>query len=214
MTVLPDTKIKELVEKSELIKPFDKSLLGPASYDMRVGRKVLKSLREREVSPLVDMEKEEVLQIGTGEFVEIMTLEKVQLPPNICGRIGIRSYFTRKGLIPFAGPQVDPGFRGHLIISVFNTGPRPIIMKYGEPFCTIEFHELSEPCEKPYSGEYQNQTDFPSDNIEFIIGAKGITLYEVVEVIRGLRSDVKWLKVLLLLILGAIIAGVIGKFFP
>lgn len=214
MGVLPDIKIKELVEKSELIKPFDESLLGPASYDMRVGRKVLKSTKEKEGSPIVDMEKEQVLQIGTGEFVEIMTLERVQLPPNICARIGIRSYFTRKGLIPFAGPQVDPGFKGHLIISVFNTGPRPIIMKYGEPFCTIEFHELLEPCEKPYCGEYQNQTDFPSDNIEFIIGAKGVTLYEVVEVIKGLRSDVKWLKVLLMLILGAIVAGVISRFLP
>jgi len=214
MTVLPDHKIKELVKKSELLKPFDERLLGPASYDMRVGRKVLKSSKERESSPIIDMEKEKILHIETGEFVEIMTLEKAQLPPNICGRIGIRSYFTRKGLIPFAGPQVDPGFRGHLIISVFNTGPRPIIMKYGEPFCTIEFHELSGQCEKPYSGEYQDQEDFPSDNIEFIIGAKGITLYEVVEVIRGLRSDVRWLKVLLLLILGAIISGVISNFFP
>jgi deoxycytidine triphosphate deaminase len=181
---------------------------------MRVGRNVLKSLREKEGTPIIDMEKERVLHIGTGEFVEIMTLEKVQMPPNICARIGIRSYFTRKELIPFAGPQIDPGFRGHLIISVFNTGPRPIIMKYGEPFCTIEFHELSDRCEKPYSGEYQDQNDFPSDNIEFIIGAKGITLYEVVEVMRGLRSDVRWMKVLLLLILGALIAGIIGRFFP
>jgi hypothetical protein len=84
-------------------------------------------------------------------------------------------------------------------------------MKYGEPFCTIEFGELSGSCEKPYCGPYQKQNDFPSDNVEFIIGAKGITLGEVVDVMRGLRSDVKWLKILLLLILAALIAGVIGR---
>ena len=159
----------------------------------------------------MNLETERVLQIGTGEFVEVLTLERVRMPNNLCGRMGIRSFFTRKGLVSFVGPQVDPGFEGNLVISLFNTGPRTIVMKYGEPFCTIEFSELSDSCEKPYSGPYQKQNDFPSDNIEFIVGAKGITLYEVVDVMRGLRSDVKWLKILLLLILAALVAGVIGR---
>jgi hypothetical protein len=41
--------------------------------------------------------------------------------------------------------------------------------------------------------------------------AKGITLAEVVDVIKGLRSDVKWLKILLLAIFGVIIAQIIGR---
>jgi dCTP deaminase len=210
MTVLSDSQIKKYVKEKRLIEPFDESLLGPATYDLRVGRRALKSLR-REESPLLNLEEEKVLQIGTGEFVEIMTMEKVRLPKNLCGRIGIRSYFTRKGLVSFVGPQVDPGFEGNLIISLFNTGPRPIVVKYGEPFCTIEFHELSIPCEKPYSGPYQGQDDFPSDNIEFVIGAKGITLAEVVDVMRALRSDVKWMKWLLALIFATLIGLLITR---
>ncbi len=211
MGVLSDSQIKEYVKKEKLLEPFDEQLLEPASYDLRVGRRVLKSIRETEESPLIDLERERVLQIGTAEFVEVMTMEKVRVSKNLCGRMGIRSYFTRKGLVSFVGPQIDPGFEGNLIISLFNTGPRPVVMKYGEPFCTIEFHELSAPCEKLYSGPYQGQSDFPSDNIEFIIGAKGITLAEVVDVMRGLRSDVKWMKILLFFILGAIIASVIAR---
>ena len=45
---------------------------------------------------------------ATGEFVEVLTLEKVNMPNNVCARMGIRSYFTRKDLVPFVGPQVDP----------------------------------------------------------------------------------------------------------
>jgi dCTP deaminase len=211
MTILSDSQIREYAQKKKLIEPFDESALGPASYDLRIGQRVLKSVRQKEETPIVNLETERVLQIGTGEFVEVLTLEKVNLPENLCGRMGIRSFFTRKGLVSFVGPQVDPGFKGNLVVSLFNTGPRTIVMKYGEPFCTIEFSELSKPCEKPYSGSYQGQNDFPSDNIEFIVGAKGITLYEVVDVMRGLRSDVKWLKIILLLILGALIAGVIAR---
>jgi dCTP deaminase len=211
MTVLSDTQIKKYVKEEKLIEPFDETLLGPATYDLRVGRRVLRSLKKEGESPLLNLEQERVLQIGTGEFVEIMTMEKVRLSKKLCGRMGIRSYFTRKGLVSFVGPQVDPGFEGSLVISLFNTGPRPIVVKYGEPFCTIEFHELSTPCEKPYSGPYQGQDDFPSDNIEFVVGAKGITLGEVVDVMRGLRSDMKWMKWLLALIFATLIGLLVTR---
>lgn len=212
MTVLSDSQIKEYMKKAKLIDPFDVTLLAPASYDMRVGQKVLKSKGDEE-SPIVNLETEKVIQIGTAEFVEILTLEKVKMPRDMCGRIGIRSFYTRKGLISFVGPQIDPGFEGNLVVSVFNTGPRPIVLKYGEPFCTIEFTKLDAPSERPYSGDYQGQTDFPSENIEFILGAKGVTLHEVVEVMKDLRSDMKWMKWLLAFILAALIGLLVTRAF-
>ena len=165
-------------------------------------------------SPVVDVEKERMIQIGTGEFVEVFTMEKFAFPSNMCGRMGLRSYFTRKGLILFSGPQIDPGFKGNLIVSLFNTGPRTIVLKYGEDFCTIEFTRLEENVEKPYSGSYQEQTDFPSENIEFIIGAKGVTLYEVVDVMKALRGDVKWMKWLMVAIFGGILAAIFSGLRP
>lgn len=162
-------------------------------------------------SPIVNLEIDRVIKIETAEFVEVTTLEKLTLPLTICGRIGLRSYYSRKGLVLFSGPQIDPGFDGCLIISLFNTGPREIILKYGDPFCTVEFNRLDKPAEKGYSGPYQHQDDFPSDNIEFITGAMGITLYEVVETMKDLRSDIRWIKVLLGFILAALIAGIITR---
>ncbi len=164
MTVLSDGQIKDYVTKTKLIEPFDEMLLSPASYDLRVGQRILKSRRDGD-TPIVNLETERILQIGTAEFVEILTLEKVNMPMDLCGRMGIRSYYTRKGLISFVGPQIDPGFKGNLIVSLFNTGPRPIVLKYGEAFCTVEFSKLDAPSKKAYSGEYQGQTDFPSENI-------------------------------------------------
>lgn len=37
----------------------------------------------------MNLETERVLQIGTGEFVEVLTLERVRMPNNLCGRMGI-----------------------------------------------------------------------------------------------------------------------------
>jgi hypothetical protein len=113
----------------------------------------------------------------------------------------------------FGGPQVDPGFKGNLIVSLFNSGPRPIVLKYGDDFCTIEFTRLEEPSEKGYSGVYQNTDDFPSENIEFITGAKGVTLYEVVKLMKSLEGDVRWMKWLLLAIFAAIVGELLARFF-
>lgn len=212
MGVLSDRQIRELVSKKVLIiDPFNERLLNPATYDLTVGARALKSTRAE--SPVVNLEAERVMAIGTGEFVEVLTRERLELPLDICARFGMRSYFTRKGLIFFSGPQVDPGFKGNLVISLFNTGPRPIVLKYGDDFCSIEFTRMEEPSEKGYSGPYQGLSDFPSDNIEFIMGAKGITLYEVVDVMKALKSDVKWMKYLLGLILAGIVAEILSRFF-
>lgn len=198
-------------KKTLLITPYSERSLNPASYDLTVGGKALKSTRED--NPIVNLEQEKVLSVGTGEFVELLTRERVELPTDICGRFGLRSYYTRKGLQMFGGPQVDPGFKGNLIVSLFNSGPRPIVLKYGEDFCTIEFNRLEQPSEKPYSGLYQNTDDFPSENIEFVTGAKGVTLYEVVKLMKSLEGDVKWMKYLLLAIFAAIVGELLARFF-
>ncbi len=211
MSVMSDTEIKEAIKNKELlIEDFQDNLLAPASYDLRVGRRALKSIKDGQ-PPILNLEVERILQIGTGEFVELLTYERLELSNAISARFGLRSYFTRKGLILFAGPQIDPTFRGNLVVSLFNTGPRTVILKYGEPFCSIEFSRLGVQSERKYEGSYQNQTDFPSENIEFIVGAKGVTLYEVVGVMRGLQSDTRWMKWLLGFILAALIALILKK---
>jgi len=52
MTVLSDSQIKKYVKEKRLIEPFDESLLGPATYDLRVGRRALKSLRRESIVKL------------------------------------------------------------------------------------------------------------------------------------------------------------------
>lgn len=192
-------------KKTLVISPYSEQWLNPASYDLTLGSKALKSTREEK--PIVNLEEERILSIGRGEFCEVLTRERLELPLDICARFGLRSYFTRKGLQMFGGPQVDPGFKGNLFVSLFNSGPRPLVLKYGEDFCTIEFTRLEEPSEKGYSGVYQNADDFPSENIEFIAGAKDVTLYEVVETMKAVRGDIRWMKWILVAIFGAILAA-------
>lgn len=162
MPILADKHIRKLVKEHELISPLDESSLNPASYDLRLGTRAIKT------TGVFDLQKGDVIHIYPGELVEVMTLEKLRLPNNISGGIGLRSYYARKGLCILAGLQIDPGFEGNLVISLVNLGSRPVFLRQGDPFCTVEFNELKGAVERPYTGPYQHQKDFPSEDIEFV----------------------------------------------
>lgn len=114
-----------------------------------------------------------------GRFVGILTQEVLGLPADIAARFGLRSEFTRRGLVAFGGIQVDPGFKGRLAISLFHAGPESIELEYRRKMFTVEFHNLDVAAEKPYSGAYQGLRDFDPDQQKFILNANTVSLAEI-----------------------------------
>ena len=186
--ILTDRQIKEAL-RTETIKidDFDERYLGPATYDLRVGPEAFSSTRREKI----DLKEKGVVILEPGDFVIVLTLEILELSNKHVGRIGIRSHFTRRGIIPLTGPQVDPGFEGPLHIGLYNVSPSDVVLPFGEPFCTLELHELNEPVEKPYRGPYHGQRGITAREMEDIIGTRGMTFAEVLKVLGGLGADVK-----------------------
>jgi len=186
--ILSDTDIiKEIKAGHIAIKDFDERNLQPASYDLCLGQKAFRS----STGKVHNIEEEGDLPIEPAEFVEVITHERVELnSTKICAHVGLRSSFARKGLLLFAGPQVDPGFRGCIIVTLFNTGGRVIRIGYKERFGTIEFLYLKTDARKPYSGRYQDQTDFASEDIVFLAESKGVTLTDILRSLNEIRSFV------------------------
>lgn len=197
MSILSGRQIKELVKAGELvIDPFDESLVMPASYDLRVGQKILASpLGPEEFGATVELNhKTPSYRIQTGQMVAVMSKERLRLPLHICsGGFGIRSEYARKGVIAFGGVQLDPGWSGRLVMNLQNVGPEPITITRDAPLFTVEFQRLEEPASEGYVGKYQNQDDFPDDQYEFILSARTTSLAEI----PALRKEVARLNVLL-----------------
>jgi len=190
--ILSDTDImSELKAGTIFIEGFNRENLRPASYDLGLGRRAFKS----STAAIHDIEKEGKLTIEPAEFVEVITYERVEInSTKICARAGLRSSFARKGLLLFAGPQVDPGFRGCVVVTIFNAGGRAITIGYKEPFCTTEFQYLQTNASKPYSGRYQDQMDFASEDIAFLAESKGVTLADVLKSLNEIRSFVELVR--------------------
>ena len=182
MGILTGKQIKGLVKDKELIiDNFDESLVQPASCDLRLFHKVLASpIGERVVGNVVDLRTcVGGFSILSGQMIAVLSLEKLTLPLNMSGRFGIRSSFSRKGIIAFGGLQLDPGFRGRLLMNLLNVGPEPVSIKYKEPIFSVELSRLEEAVEYGYNGEYQDQDDFPVDQYNYILSARTTSLAEI-----------------------------------
>lgn len=152
--ILADEEIEQAIKTGEIeVTDFSKECLMPASYDMRVGEEgFLLS-----VGRVIDIQREGPLEIQSGDFALVMTHEKLRLPTNMLGRFGLRSKYARMGLLATAGPQVDPGFEGKLVIGIVNFSSQTIRLPYLTPFCTLELEKLSRHSSTPYRGPYQGQ---------------------------------------------------------
>ena len=214
--MLSDVEIRELLETKKLkIDPFNEKFLEPASYDIRAGR-VLVARRG-----IVDLAREPVI-LRHGDWAEVESLEKMELPLNVAAVVGLRSTLTRKGLDWFGGPQIDPGYRGKIYTSVFNTASTPIELTHELPFATMIFDQLGKAASRPYSGKYQEQVTFPEEDVERMLKMETHTLSDVIQSVGLLEETVgkltktneqmathlEWIKGLLFAILMAMIVGV------
>jgi dCTP deaminase len=152
--ILVDDEIEQAVNSGEIeISDFSAKYLQPASYDLRVGEEGFTLSAGR----VVKIQDEGLLDVQPGDFALVMTHEKVRLPTNMVGRFGLRSAHARIGLLATAGPQIDPGFEGKLVIGLVSFSSQVIKLPYLAPFCTLELYRLPRHASSGYRGPYQGQ---------------------------------------------------------
>ena len=133
---LSDKEIASAIEKGELKIVPRGFRLNPAGVDLRIDRDVrLKS-------------KQQLL---------VASIERVELSDRIVGFLHLRSSLAREGLFASLA-LVDPGFRGQLTVSLYNSGDSAVNLARGERFIQLSLLRLGKPVIKKYAGRYQNST--------------------------------------------------------
>lgn len=201
---------RAMKDKEIIIENFSQECLEPASYDMRMGKEAVMETGKTNV------EEKGLVMINPGDLAVLGTFEVLTLSTRYAGHIGLRSHYTRKGLVLLAGPQIDPGYSGILTVAVCNLGPGSIAIPYMQRLVTVEFFKLIKEASKPYSGPFQGQKTIPTGDIEFILSAKGISISGVINELRTLSRTVSELKgsidtmKWLIPLLAGIVAGLIS----
>ena len=190
MGILSDWQIIELVHSGELIiDPFDEQLVQPATYDLRLGDKILASpLGPTEPGGIIELTaRKPTYKVNTGQMVSVKSAEWLELPLSIAsGSFGIRSHYAYVGFYAFGGVLLDPGFHGVVIMNLQNVGPEPIALTMNDRFFTVQFERLDQPAAKGYDGPNQGQRDLSPDLEKFITTAQTTSLAEIPELRRNI----------------------------
>ncbi|MBI2031960.1 MAG: dCTP deaminase [Candidatus Levybacteria bacterium] len=165
--VLSDRDLKKAIKSKKIvIKPVPdfSTQLGACSIDFRLGYsfRVFEHSRHAYVDPFKKEVREEITKefrvkdgqpfiIQPGDFVLGATVEYVEVPDDLTGRLEGRSSIGRLGVVVHStAAHIECGFRGHITLELANMGKMPVALYPGMRICSVSFEQLSTPAEIPY----------------------------------------------------------------
>lgn len=165
--ILSDVTIREKLDSGEIaIDPLGENAIQPSSVDLRLSRwfRVFRNftlphidVREptmEDLSELVTMDEKQPFMLHPGEFVLGSTIERVQLPADLVGRLEGKSSLGRLGLlIHSTAGFVDAGWDGTLTLELSNVANLPITLYPGMKIGQISFIQMTTPAAVPYGSK-------------------------------------------------------------
>lgn len=165
--LLSDRDLKKALTLGKIkIKPAPdlKVQLGSCSIDLRLGNtfRVFEHSRHAFIDPFkkdisddvtreIKIKEKEPFIIQPGDFVLATTIEEVQVPDDLTGRLEGRSSIGRLGVVIHStAANIECGFKGHITLELANMGKMPVALYAGMRICSISFEQLSSPAQVPY----------------------------------------------------------------
>ncbi len=146
--VLVAEEIKEYAAKYGLLiaDNFDKNGLKSASYYMKPDPNEFWIFNDK--GQQISLEKTNVqgnqcYTVPQNSLVYIRLQQQLRLPYYIIGRHNLTIPYVYQGLLLGTGPQVDPGFIGHLFIPLHNLTNRDVRICLNDWFVSIDFVRTS-----------------------------------------------------------------------
>src|SRR5438132_5104244 len=133
---LSDKEIASAMRKGELDILPRGFRINPAGIDLRIDRDV---------------------RLEPKQHSLVASIERVELSDHIVGFLHLRSSLAREGLFASLA-LVDPGFRGQLTVSLYNSGDSAVNLAKGERFIQLSLLRLGKPTINKYAGRYQNSS--------------------------------------------------------
>jgi dCTP deaminase len=171
--VLSDIDIKRYMTEGRIrVTPeLPEAQFGSCSVDFRLGNEF--SVFEHSRYPFIDPRHrsgiEEMMRTVTvpdGEpfilqprdFVLAITIECLELAPDVLGRLEGRSSLGRIGIIVHGTAGLfDPGWIGRATLELSNLSRMPVALYPGMRICSFTFEQLSTPTSMPYRSKPGNK---------------------------------------------------------
>lgn len=153
---LSDEEIKELCTNGNIItENFIDNNIKQACYELRASNIYYDLANGNKKYVLNDGE---YILLKPKQPIVIITMESLDLPDNVLGRILTKGMLFSIGLLP-VNTYADPGFIGKLGIVFNNVSNNYIKIIPGQSIAKIEFSRLQKKVARDYSGQHGYQTE-------------------------------------------------------
>jgi deoxycytidine triphosphate deaminase len=149
--MLSSPHIAYCVSKYGIIENYEKSCLGPATYNMRIGGKVLTWDKGKKVEFTLGEQEDKnrdictKLELKPNSLTFITTIEKFNLPKDIIARFNLKSKWVHEGLLLGTGPIVDPELKANLLIPLHNFSSQSVWLNFKDEIISVEFTKTLNP---------------------------------------------------------------------
>ena len=107
------------------------------SYDLRIGEQ----FRDHRSSAVKNIPEGGVIELRPGSAFVIQTEESIHLPIKMFGIIAPKVTLLERGLSSTFS-KVDPGYDGHLLVTLFNLGKTTVFLNRGDRFCALTLFDV------------------------------------------------------------------------
>ena len=146
--ILAQDEILRRLDDGDIFKKgsWCKTCLQEASYALRIANDGL--LIDGEFHDPGEKYDGDYIKIEPGKIAILSTMELLNMPADLLGKIGIRLKYAHQGLTGLMGIQVDPLYgrdkpAERLYIRVANFGNETIQLSPGDQVFTFELHEVT-----------------------------------------------------------------------
>lgn len=158
--IIKSSTIKELCcndEMKSLLFPYDSSNFdgNPAKVELHLGKKCYCSFDCRHI---IDLSKKGRVTIPPNEILFFETYERVNMPLNLSGRMGLKMSLVSQGLLMPSQTQVDPGYSNHLFGMLYNLSSNEIAFDWKQAITTLELSDTECDYENRYNGKMAKVT--------------------------------------------------------
>jgi dCTP deaminase len=120
------------------VDPFDEANVQLASVDLTLGDFLITAEGKK-----IHIGGGQRFTLKSNRAVNVSTKERIELPLDYVGRVGVITSLAKNGIFTSVGFQIAPGFSGHLQFCIFNSGKENIELRSGMPIVSIEIISLS-----------------------------------------------------------------------
>ena len=156
----------------------------------------------------------------------IKTAETLNLPRFLIARWNIRVAWAYKGLVWVGGPQVDPGYVGHLFCPIYNLSNKDVWIKKGDPIALMDFVKTTSfdpECRDEKSKQYRRPPkrvvleDYEIDEFRSALRdqSKAIPKLEdsISEGLKEVRNNANIFTTLVIAIIAILMTGIMLPYF-